>query len=152
MAYHVDDFIHCGLKSFSALVMDKATVRFSAGKREAKAFKYIGFDVKQDDYSISFDMKGYLKDIDIPEVLPGRARLKSDQLSAREMGEFRRCVGNLNWVVQGCCPESSFDLVKFSMKLKKACVFDLVKICKVLQHIKGEPGFVAFWEIRYNGE
>ena len=40
-------------------------------------------------------MKGYLKDIDIPEVLPGRVRLKSDQLSARyEMGEFRRCVGN----------------------------------------------------------
>ena len=61
VACHVDDFMHCGLNSFSALVMDKVIVRFSAGKREAKAFKYIGFDVKQDDYSISFDMKGYLR-------------------------------------------------------------------------------------------
>ena len=124
--------------------MDKVTVRLSAGKREVKAFKYIGCDVKQDDYSISLDMKGYLKDIDIPEVLPGRAKLKSDQLSTREIREFRRCVGILNWVVQGCRSDKSFDLVEFSMTLKKACVFDLVKICKVLQHSKGEQGFVAF--------
>ena len=145
VAYHVDDFIHCGLKSFGALDMDKAIVRFSAGKREAKAFKYIGFDVKQDDYSVSLDMKGYLKDIDIPEVLPGRAKLKSDQLPTREIREFRRCVGIL--MVQGCRPDKSFDLVELSLKLKKACLLDLVKICKVLQHIKGEPGFVAFSDL-----
>ena len=80
---HVDDFLHAGDLRFEKL-MERLRARFSAGKVEEKAFKYIGFQIEQLPNSIVLDHSDYINNMKKVTLDPGRASQKNDLLSEKE--------------------------------------------------------------------
>ena len=61
---HVDDFLHAGDEIFEDDIIKKILMRFKAGKMEAKNFKYVGFEVDQNDIEIKISQDKYVCRID----------------------------------------------------------------------------------------
>ena len=74
---HVGDFLRAGDSSFDML-MKKIPERFSAGNVEEKAFKYIGFQVKQNRSMIVLDHSDYIDKIANSNLDPKRASNKNE--------------------------------------------------------------------------
>ena len=74
---HVDDFLHAGDLRFEKL-MERLRARFSAGRVEEKAFKYIGFQIEQLPNSIVLDHSDYINNMKKVTLDPGRASQKND--------------------------------------------------------------------------
>ena len=56
---------------------------------------------------------------------------KEDQLTSDEQTLLRQIVERLNWAVQGCRPDMSFDMIELSTKLKNGTVGDLIRTINV---------------------
>ena len=140
---HVDDFLHAGDLSFEKLVK-RLRARFSAGRVEEKAFKYVGFQIEQLPNSIVLDHSDYINNMKKVTLDPGRASQKNDLLSEKEQTLFRQLIGQLNWAVQGSRPDMAHEMIVMSTKLKQANVGDLVQAVKKISHIKDIKSFMTF--------
>lgn len=132
---HIDDFLHAGNKYFET-VINKLHTRFLAGKIEDGDFKYIGFRITQQVDGITLDQTGYISNLDHPQLEPGRASQKLDQLNPKEQTLYQRIVGQLNWTVQGSRPDLAFEMIDMSTKLNQATVGDLMRAIKTIGRLK----------------
>ena len=121
---HIDDFLHAGDESFEHDILQPLGKRFLPGRLEEREFKYVGFNVVQDDDGISISMTEYV-DKHKEDYSRCKSGTSGSQLSATEQQEFRQVVGRLNWVVQGTRPDKFFEVIDLSMKLKQASTRDL---------------------------
>lgn len=133
---HVDDFLHAGNEEFNRNVMEEINVEFKVGKNEKGNFVYTGFSMCQEPSAIRIDMSQYTESIDIPNIDSNRALQKHSELTAAEKTDLRKMAGALNWVVRGCRPDLSFELIEASTKFQNGSVADLVRIRKVLTNLK----------------
>ena len=85
----MDDFLHAGDKYFERL-MEKLRRRFYAGKVEEKAFKYIGFQVKQLENMGILDHSDYIEKVKNKTLDPERASHKNEPLDEQEQTNFRQ--------------------------------------------------------------
>ena len=144
VASHVDDFLHSGTDMFEKVVLDRLRERFLAGKVEGTAFRYVGFDVSQDEEGIIMDHSNYMAKLESGAIDPNRAINKSELLSVREQTEFRQLVGRINWAVQGSRPDLAFDMIELSTKLKQGTVADLIRAVKCIGKLKSGVSLVKF--------
>ena len=140
---HVDDFLHAGDSSFDML-MKRLRDRFSAGKVEEKAFKYIGFQVKQNRSMIVLDHSGYIDKMKNSILDPKRASSKNEPLNAQEQTLFRQIIGQLNWAVQGSRPDMAFEMIALSTKLQQGKIEDLIRAIKKVNRLKDIRSFISF--------
>ena len=140
---HVDDFLHAGANSFDRL-MKKLRERFSAGKVEEKAFKYIGFQVKQNESMIVLDHSGYIDKMKNSILDPKRASNKNEPLNAQDQTLFRQIIGQLNWAVQGSRPDMAFEMIALSTKLQQGKIEDLIRAIKKVNRLKDIRSFISF--------
>lgn len=103
----------------SKKIMSHLRQRFLAGRVEVKSFKYLGFQINQENDKIILDHTDYVHSLRNLTMDPERAKQKHDILSIEEQTLYRKLVGQLNWVVQTSRPELSFEMVDLSTKLKK---------------------------------
>ena len=140
---HVDDFLHAGDSSFDML-MKRLRERFSAGKVEEKAFKYIGFQVKQNRSMIVLDHSGYINKMKNSILDPKRASSKNEPLNAQEQTLFRQIIGQLNWAVQGSRPDMAFEMIALSTKLQQGKIEDLIRAIKKVNRLNDIRSFISF--------
>ena len=114
----------------------KLRQRFYAGKVEEKCFKYIGFNVKQNENAIILDQSDYMNNINCPVLDPRRIANKADILNSKEQSLYRQIVGQINWAFQGSRPDLAFEMIAASTKLKQASVADLTRAVKLLNRLK----------------
>ena len=151
LATHVDDFLHCGSESFDADVMDKLRLRLLAGKVEEQNFYYVGFEIQQSDEGIMFDQSHYMKELEVVNVDPLRAKEKKQPLTKQEHKAFRSLVGRCNWASRGSRPDISFEVIDLSTKFQKPVVEDLVRANKNILRLKEMRSFVFFPNIGVEG-
>ena len=108
IASHINDFLHVGDPEFDKLVMDKMRERFLAGKLEESQFKYVGFNIMQQDDGILLDQTEYMGGLEDIMIAPVRASNKSESLTLKELSMLRGLVGQMNWAVQGTRPDLAF--------------------------------------------
>ena len=139
---HVDDFLHAGSELFDCMIMHKLTKRFVAGKLDTCNFKYIGFDVNQDESAITVDQTEYPKELEIGAIHPHRTTQK--HIVPKEQTRLRQLVGRLNWMVQGSRPDMAFETIDLSIKLKNGVVEDLLRAMKVVRGMKQMEAKIYF--------
>lgn len=155
MISHIDDFLHGGISSFQNSVMKPLRQRFIAGKLVEGEFKYVGFQIAQNNEGIVLNQFDYIESISIPVISHGRLAQKRSVLNVNEQTLFRSLVGSLNWIVQGSRPDLAFDLIDLSTKLNSATIDDFCRAIKVLKRAKDCQSAVKFsnlgdyknWEI-----
>ena len=141
---HVDDFLHAGEQSFEN-TMDKLCMRFSAGSKETRTFKYTGYQLhQQKDYSIIMDQNEYIKNVNIDNLSSGRLLQKGDKLSEEETTQYRKCLGILGWIIQGTRPELAFTQLEYSTKTKHATVGDLHQLIKLVKNAQSTDRKILF--------
>ena len=146
---HVDDFLHAGDEDIE-VIMNNLRSRFLAGKIDEGHFDYIGFRLDQESDNIVLDQSNYVEKIRNVVINPTRARNKQDVLSIEEQSEYRKLVGQLNWVVQGTRPDMAFELIDMSTKLKQGRISDLSRVIKVINRLKDTKSIVKFPSMNKN--
>ena len=141
IACHIDDFLHAGDEEFDEC-MTKMRKQFLAGKLEMGQFKYIGFNITQNDHHIIIDQTEYVKQLENATINAQRRSQKSQSLNATESTTLRELVGRLNWVAQGSRPDIFFEMIELSTRLNKGTVNDLTRAIKAVKNLKEEKAVV----------
>lgn len=141
IACHIDDFLHAGDEEFDEC-MTKMRKQFLAGKLEMGQFKYIGFNITQNDHHIIIDQTEYVKQLENATINAQRRSQKSQLLNATESTTLRELVGRLNWVAQGSRPDIFFEMIELSTRLNKGTVNDLTRAIKAVKNLKEEKAVV----------
>ena len=134
---HVDDFLHAGNEEFRSKVSRKLEDIFTMGKTEQKAFRYVGFDIEQEEVGIRVSMKTYAEEkIDIFDVDPARAMRQEDNLTEEEKSQLRKTAGRIGWLGRGARPDLVFAQVEMSTRFLNGKVKDLVRASKLTRKVK----------------
>ena len=141
---HVDDFIHCGSDSFNKYVILPLMEEFKVGKNEKGSFMYTGFKITQDSDGIVLDQTDYVKNLEVVDIEPARAREKDSPLTEGELTDLRKSVGAINWIVRATRPDLSFDLIDLSTKFKCGKVEDLNRARKIIINLKASNCKIFF--------
>ena len=119
-------------KVFEEKFLKPFAERFTVGRHAEDNFTYIGFNIKQTHKGITISQGAYVENIQSIKIYPGRAKEKKSPLTSEEQKQFRRIVGQCNWVAQGTRPDLAFDVVEMSSKLNSNQVSDLLRANKRL--------------------
>ena len=130
--------------------MERLRERFVAGKVKERNFNYIGFRIIQKTNSIELDQSNYVKDIQNKVIESKREQDRQSALTTGEQTEYRKLVGQLNWVVQGTRPDLAFELIDFSTKLKEGNISDLSKVIKTVKRLQDNRSMIHFPDLSKN--
>ena len=134
---HVDDFLHAGSDDFRSKVSRKLEEIFTMGKTEQKVFKYVGFDIEQEEDGVRVSMKNYTEEkIEIFDIDPGRALQQEENLTAEEKSQLRKTAGRIGWLGRGARPDLVFAQVEMSTKFLNGKVKDLIRASKLTRKVK----------------
>jgi len=134
---HVDDFLHAGNKDFRSKVSRKLENIFTMGKTEQKVFKYVGFDIEQEEEGIRVNMNNYAEEkIDIFDVDPTRALQQEESLTEEEKSQLRKTAGRIGWLGRGARPDLVFAQIEMSTKFLNGKVKDLIRASILTRKVK----------------
>ena len=140
---HVDDIVYGGTTMFENSVTQKLKQIFKFGCEDSEVFTYIGIELQQNaDYSIIIISQNSYTD-SIKEIILDKERIKQvkDQLTEIERKDYRRAVGQFNWVSGISRPDISFYVCDASTKFQNATITDALKVNKV-KHLKSTKSFI----------
>ena len=114
MSVHVDDFLNGGNNIFrDQLAQLKSQVTF--GEELPAPFKFLGTNVKQnEDMTISINQKEYSDEIEPMEISNKKAKMRV--LNQDEQYQYRKVVGQLNWLSSQSRPDLSYDVCQLSIQ------------------------------------
>ena len=143
---HIDDLLYAGNPEFNKTVMEKVSERFQVGTRVAQDFTYVGLHIVQGENQLTLDQDHYASDITCKPVQ--NTRDKRSDLSPTELTQLRSIVGSLNWVIQGTRPDSAFEMLVLSTKLKNGTIADLIMAGKLVTRIKQQQCLLTFPKLK----
>ena len=123
---HVDDILYGDTDSFVTWFKLRVESAFTIGKEFACPLKFTGIEIIYDAKRTTFtlDQSKFIESIEfIDESI---FRNKNEILSEHELSEFRRLIGQLQWVASQTRPEISFYANSLAGGIKNAD-FDRVK-------------------------
>ena len=144
---HVDDFMHCGGDEFKHTVVGELFKTFVMGKTETREFRYIGFDIKQDEDGITVDQSSFAAGLEIFDVKPERAKQTNDELVPEEKSRLRAVAGKIGWLGRGTRPDLLFSQVEMSTKFVNGKVPDLNQAAKVIRKVKDSESYFVIKNI-----
>ena len=94
---HADDFCWGGTENFQQIVIEPLRkVLFSVGTENVKIFKYLGFDIIQNNkYDISLSQTKFIDEIKKNEITRDRSKQKHLDLNEEELKSFKALIGQL---------------------------------------------------------
>ena len=144
IASHTDDFLHVGNPKVDKLVKDKVRERFLAGKFEESQFKYVEFNILQQDDGILLGQTEYMEGLKDIMIAPARASKKSEKLTPKELSVLRELVGRMNWAVQRKRLNLAFEMVKLSTKFRSGVVGNLLHTTEGVNKLKQGESNIMF--------
>ena len=152
---HVDDFIHAGSREFKETVSNKLELNFKMGKTEQKKFKYVGYEIEQDQRGVKISQQEYADNLEIFDVNPKTAKDQDRDLTPEERSILRKVAGQIGWLARETRPDLAFAQVEMSTKFVKGKVRDLIQASKVTRRVKQSQshilikklGPIKFWYI-----
>ena len=70
----------------------------------------------------------YVEKIKNKAMVPKRAHYKESIQKSQEQSEYRQLIGQINWAVQGTRPDTDFELIDLSTKLKQGNLSRAIKV------------------------
>ena len=138
---HVDDFLHCGTTEFETSVTDELSKIFMMGKTESKKFRYVGFNLDQQEEGIKVDQSDFAAGLEVFDIKPERAKQVDEDLTLDEKSQLRKVAGKVGWLGRGSRPDLVFAQVEMSTKFINGKVKDLNQAAKVLRKVKNSASF-----------
>ena len=89
------------------------------GKTEERCFKYVGYQITQEeDFSIRVDQSDFADNkIELIKGKPERAKEVGDKLTCEEETLVRKAAGKIGWLGRGTRPRILFAQVELSTRL-----------------------------------
>ena len=138
---HVDDFLHAGTKDFEKTVIEKLKTIFDMGSIQKKQFKYVGFELKQDEKGLKVSQEEYANKMEKVEV-PVELRKDTDtSVGENEAKLLRQAAGRIGWLAGGTRPDLCITRLLLSTKFKSGKVKDLILAEKSMNKIKSKECF-----------
>ena len=134
LVIHVDDFLSGGDSMFKENVLIPLKKTFKMGVNHKKKFRYIGWDIEQNDDGIFVNQDQYMNSIqqmDISSVKDGEC-----SLNEREKKRFQQILGQLQWITSQTRPDRRFDTLLCSMVASSPKVKDVAKMNKAIKNLK----------------
>ena len=136
MFLHVDDLIFAGNQRFIDTVIKPLKSKYEISKHEEQTFRYIGINICQSNFGITFDQEAYLECIE-PVKLTSQRRCRTDEpLTAKEHTQFLSLLGKISWLAQITRPELKFDVYLASKCNKSPTVQNLLDLNSVVTKAK----------------
>ena len=108
---------------------------FSVGTENVKIFKYLGFDIIQNNkYDISLSQTKFIDEIKKNEITRDRSKQKHIDLNEEELKSFKALTGQLLWASNQTPPDISFNLSELSSSVNHATVEHILRANKVLKN------------------
>lgn len=147
---HVDDFLCAGNETFKKNVLQPLESIFEIGSHNENRFKYIGWNIRQEDDGIYVDQIDYQQTI--TQVLIGKERKNQSnfELSIFETKQYQELLGKLQWISSQSRPDIRFGVLQRSMRCEKALVSDLVELNKVVKRLHKKTLTIKFPQMEYD--
>ena len=121
---------------FHEHVIKKLFDIFIVGSAETKCMKFLGYDLEQNQMSISLSLKQYVDSIAPITISSDRAKLKEALLSKEEYADFRHILGQVNWCASQVRLDIAFDNCFLSNSSSKPYIRDLLYANKTIKKLK----------------
>ena len=132
----LDDVIGGGNETFDR-IMTAVRKEFDFRAWDVGNFRFKGRQISQmPNGEIVFDMEQYKHELEHIEVSKADKTKPERLLNSKEHTQFRGGVGSLDWFVDHCCPQLSFQLAELRRKQASPTVQDLLKLNKVISAAK----------------
>ena len=141
---YVDDFLWVGSDAFKNTIIEQLKEKFLIGSSGSAAFKYIGLNIDSRENCIYVDQGQYINSLEPIKISRGRSRQRDSLLLDEEKTAFRTLVGQLNWITTNTRPDIAYDVCDLSTSCKTATVGDLLRMNKVIKHVKEDIMMLRF--------
>ena len=141
---HVDDFLHIGSNKDQQKLTSRLGSIFEMGKVEKYKFKYLGYQIIQDEenFSIKIDQAEYANKLEMVKIHPERKKDPNQKLNAEEKTLMKQISGRIGWLGRGTRPDLLFHQVEVSTKFVSGEVGDLVQGVKALRKAGLHESFI----------
>ena len=143
--------IYGGTNKFESEIISKLKQTFKFGPGDAEVFTYISIELTQrTGFTITIGQKNYINSISEISFIKEQMFQSSDQLDEKERKDFRRAVGQLNWVSGITRPDISFHKCDASTRFKNSTVADALRVNKVIKYLKNTDSFIKIAQFEKN--
>ena len=104
--------------------------------REQDNFRYIGWDISQNEDGIEIDQNAYKEVIETVKISNHRRNQPDHELSDYEKKQYQQVLGQLTWITSQSRPDVRFKVLECSLKSNKPTVADLIQINQVVLKLK----------------
>ena len=141
---HVDDFLHIGSNENQKKLTSRLGSVFEMGKVEKHKFKYLGYQISQDEenFAVKIDQAEYANKLEIVKIHPERKKDPKQKLNAEEKTLMKQISGRIGWLGRGTRPDLLFHQVEVSTKFVSGEVGDLVQGVKALRKAGLHDSFI----------
>ena len=136
LVIHVDDFLVGGNSEFKRNVIDELMKILKISCREQDNFRYIGWDISQNEDGIEIDQNAYKELIETVKISNHRRNQPDHELSDYEKKQYQQVLGQLTWITSQSRPDVRFKVLECSLKSNKPTVADLIQINQVVLKLK----------------
>ena len=136
LTIHVDDFLVGGNKEFKTKVIEELMKILKTSCREQDKFRYIGWDICQDENGIQIDQNAYKETIEPVKISFSRMHQTDHELNEYEKKQYQKVLGQLTWITSQSRPDIRFKVLERSIKANKPLVADLIQINLVVKKLK----------------
>ena len=136
LVIHVDDFLVGGNSEFKRNVIDELMKILKISCREQDNFRYIGWDISQNEDGIEIDQNAYKEVIETVKISNHRRNQPDHELSDYEKKQYQQVLGQLTWITSQSRPDVRFKVLECSLKSNKPTVADLIQINQVVLKLK----------------
>ena len=141
---HVDDFLDAGSEKFEKDILENVTKTFMIGSESEKEFRYIGINLTQNQEGVILDQAHYPEGMSMHEFTADRKKEADENLTEKELKEYRKIVGSLNWVATTSRPDLCFEVVELSTHFKNATVRDMLAANKAVRKLQTHDYKILF--------
>ena len=117
--------------------MSKLKQTFKFGTEDAEAFTYIDTELTEHaDFTITMSQKNYINSISEISFSKEQTRQSSDKLDEEKRKDFRRAVGQFNWVSGITRSDILFHTCDASTRFKNTTVANGLRVNKKIKEYK----------------